>query len=172
MNSKLHNNAEIVKAYADYERQINIRHLNVACYLVVALMPIGMILDSFVYPEKVVYFLKLRLVCAFLAGVIWVILRTPIMEKIDKLLCLAIALLPSFFICWMIYATDGADSPYYAGLNLILLGIPLVVRWSVDLSVSASILVIAMYLTACSLHEPKAIVQHGIFANNLYFQFH
>jgi two-component system sensor histidine kinase PhcS len=101
--------------------------------------------------------------------VIWVILRTPIREKIDKLLCLAIALLPSFFICWMIYATDGADSPYYAGLNLILLGIPLVVRWSIDLSVSTSVLVIAMYLTACSLHESRAVVQHGIFANNLYF---
>ena len=72
-------------------------------------------------------------------------------------------------MCWMIYATDGADSPYYAGLNLILLGIPLVVRWSVDLSVSASILVVAMYLTACSLHEPKMPYQHGIFANNLYF---
>ena len=74
MNSKLFNNAETLKAYADYERQINIRHLKIACYLVVALMPIGMILDYFVYPEKVVYFFKLRLACTFLAGVIWLIL--------------------------------------------------------------------------------------------------
>ena len=169
MNNKLPHSAEILKAYTDYERQLNIRHLRVACYLVVALMPIGMILDHFDYPEKVTFFFELRLSCVFFTGLVWLILRTPIAEKFDKLLCVAIALLPSFFICWMIYATDGANSPYYAGLNLILLGIPLVVRWSIDLSVTTSILVVAMYLAACSFHQPKIALQPGIFQNNFYF---
>ncbi len=169
VNNRIFPNTEVLKAYTDYERQINIRHLKIGCYLVAALMPIGMGLDYFVYPQKIFYFFILRLACAFLAGVVWIILRTTIAEKIHKILCLTIALLPAFFICWMIYATDGADSPYYAGLNLILLAIPLVVRWSIDLSVSASMLVIAMYLTACSLHTPKTLEQHGIFANNIYF---
>jgi len=128
-----------------------------------------MILDYFVYPEKILYFFMLRLACAFCAGIVWLTLHTALARRIHKALCLSIALLPSFFICWMIYATDGADSPYYAGLNLILLAIPLVVRWSIDLSVIGSILVIAMYLAACYLHKSIVLTQHGIFANNLYF---
>ncbi len=132
-------------------------------------MPIGMILDYFVYPDKILYFFNLRLTCSIFAGIVWLVLRTSVAAKIHKLLCLSIALLPAFFICWMIYATDGAGSPYYAGLNLILLAIPLVVRWSIDLSIIASILVITMYLAACSFHVSNLSEQRGIFANNIYF---
>src|SRR5271169_4578813 len=82
VNKKFPSDAETLKAYEDYERQLNIGHLDVACYLIAALMPLGMILDYFVYPEKIVFFFKLRLLCAFLAGVIWLILRTPIRDKI------------------------------------------------------------------------------------------
>jgi len=33
-------------------------------------------------------------------------------------------MLPASFMCWMIYRTDGEASPYYAGLNLVLLVVP------------------------------------------------
>ncbi len=69
----------------------------------------------------------------------------------------------------MIYATEGVGSPYYAGLNLILLAIALIMRWSVDLSVTASLLVLAMYLTACFSCGPITASQFSIFVNNLYF---
>jgi len=169
MNSDIINDAAILKAYANYERQINNRHLKIGCYLVVALMPAGLVLDYFVYPEKLPYFLKLRLACSALAVVVWIILQTPLKDTAHKLLCLVIGVLPSAFICWMIYDTNGADSPYYAGLNLILLSIPLVVRWSVDLSVATSVAVVVMYLAACFFNHSQAHSQQGIFFNNLYF---
>ena len=170
MNSKYFNNAEALKAYADYERRIYTRHLEVGTYLVMALMPAGLVLDYFVYPKKVAYFLTLRLVSAFLAGVIWLVLQTRLRNKIHRYLSLVLALMPAFFICWMIYATDGAGSTYYAGLNLVLLSVALVMRWSVDLSIAASVTVILMYLAACFLHGP--IIQNtqaGVLINNLYF---
>ncbi|HSY10480.1 MAG TPA: ATP-binding protein [Candidatus Dormibacteraeota bacterium] len=169
MKNDFSNAAEVLKAYADYERQIYVKHLEVGCYLVMGLMPAGVILDFFVYPEKVGYFLKLRLACAILGGVIWVILHKPFSQKIHHLLSLIIALLPSFFICWMISVTEGADSPYYAGLNLVLIAIALVMRWSVDLSITASLSVMAMYLIACLLHGQISEILQGIFFNNLYF---
>jgi two-component system sensor histidine kinase PhcS len=165
----LPNNLEALKAYAEYERQINIRHLDIGCYLVMTLMPVGVILDYFVYPNEIGLFLKLRLACMLLAGGVWLILRMPWKLKFYRPLSLSIALLPSFFICWMIYATEGVDSPYYAGLNLILLSVTLVVRWSVDLSIIASLSVFVMYLAACFFHGPMTNDQPGTLVNNLYF---
>ena len=169
MKRDLQHDAEALRAYADYEHQIAIKHLAVGCYLVMLLMPAGVVLDYYVYPDKVGYFFGLRLLSTLLAGVIWGILHAPISKKIDRLISLAIALLPSFFICWMIYATEGAASPYYAGLNLVLLCIALIMRWSVGLSIIASLTTIAMYLAACFLHGSMTHGQHGIFINNLYF---
>ena len=126
VKNKLFNNAEALKAYADYERQITVNHLKVGCYLVMTLMPVGVVLDFFVYPKELGYFFILRLACALLAGAVLAILRMPFSLKIHWLLSLLIALLPSFFICWMIYLTEGFGSPYYAGLNLVLLSVAVV----------------------------------------------
>ena len=169
MKHNLQHDAEALKAYAEYEHQITIRHLEIGCYLVMLLMPVGVVLDYCVYPDKLGYFLTLRLLCVLLVGIVWGILHAPISKKFDRFLSLAIALLPAFFICWMIYATEGPNSPYYAGLNLVLLCVALIMRWSVGLSVTASLLTMAMYFAACSLHGPIALTHHGVFMNNLYF---
>jgi len=171
VNNLYSNNAEVNRAYEEYERQMNLRFLKVACYLVAVLMPMGTILDWLVYPDYFQFFFRLRLLCAGLAGVIWVLLHSKACQQFHRLLCLSIAWLPAFFICWMIYEKDGANSPYYAGLNLILLAIPLVVRWSVELSVVGTITVIGMYIAACLLHETQVSQQHNMIANNLYFIF-
>src|SRR5262249_22405924 len=60
-------------------------------------------------------------------------------------------------------------SPYYAGLNLVLLCVALIMRWSVGLSVAASLLTMAMYFAACLLYGPVTHAQYGAVANNLYF---
>ena len=169
MKHNLQHEAEALRAYADYEHQITIRHLEVGCYLVMLLMPVGVVLDYCVYPDKLGYFLALRLLCVLLVGIVWGILHAPISKKFDRFLSLAIALLPAFFICWMIYATEGPDSPYYAGLNLVLLCVALIMRWSVGLSVTASLLTMAMYFAACFLHGPVALTHHSGLMNNLYF---
>ena len=172
MTNKLFNSAEAQKVYTDYERQIYIRHLEVGSYLVMALMPAGVVLDYFVYPKKIGFFFGLRIIAALLAGGIWLTLQTRLRNKVDRYLSLAVALIPAFFICWMIYDTEGANSDYYAGLNLILLSVALVMRWSADLSVAASVLIILMYLTACFMHGsimPQAAP--GVLVNNLYFLF-
>jgi signal transduction histidine kinase len=161
--------AEILKKYAAYEHQITARHLEIGCYLVMVLMPAGVFLDHYVYPADAGFFFQLRLCAAFLALGLWALLRTEISKKMDWILSLVIALIPAFFICWMIYATDGTDSPYYAGLNLVLLAIALVMRWSVGLSVTASVIVMGMYLGGCFLHGPIDREHYGVFMNNIYF---
>ncbi len=50
-----------------------------------------------------------------------------------------------------------------------MLAIALVMRWSVALSITASLAVILMYLAVCLLHGPTADIQRGVFFNNTYF---
>ena len=170
MRNKFFSDDEALRAFNDYERQIYVRHLEVGSYLVMILMPAGVVLDYFVYPSKLRYFFTLRLASTFLGGCVWLALRTRLREKVHRHLSLVLALMPAFFICWMIYASDGVASTYYAGLNLILLSVALVMRWSADLSITASVLVILMYLAACSLHGRTALDnQSGVLVNNLYF---
>ena len=62
---------------------------------------------------------------------IWWFITTPIGSRHDRLLGLILPGLPTFFISWMIYLKEGPVSPYYAGLNLVLLGAVIILRWSV-----------------------------------------
>jgi len=75
--------------------------------------------------------------------------------------------MPTFFIAWMIQATDGSTSLYYAGMNLVLLVVGFVLNWTLRESLIATLAVVVLYLAACFLHGP--IEKGGAFANNLYF---
>lgn len=171
MSESTQNRAEVLRTYADYERQVTLGHLRVGCGLVMALMPLGVALDYCVYREQVGLFLILRLACVLMAAATWGILRMPISRKYHRALGVIIALLPVFFICWMIAVTDGAASPYYAGLTLILLSVAFVMRWSVGISALTLVLILAMYLGACAVHafllKPEGDLR--ILCNNLYF---
>src|SRR5438309_109534 len=116
--------AELKRAYADYTASVSVRNSKVACGLVVALMPAGISLDYFVYPQFLGYFFKLRLLCSALAAlVLWALRQPKLAKNFGRLLCMGWYVLPAFFISWMIAATEGAMSPYYAGLNLVILAV-------------------------------------------------
>jgi signal transduction histidine kinase len=158
---------QVLKAFAEHDRRATFTNFQVACYLGILLMPIGVVLDFFVYPDKVRFFLGLRLACSVLIGASLAFAMTPAGRKHYRLLGLMLAMMPTFFISWMIQATDGSTSLYYAGLNLVLLVVGFVLNWTFSESLIAVSSVLAMYLIACFLHGP--IRGGGAFANNVYF---
>jgi signal transduction histidine kinase len=169
MPSSAPDNLEIQVAFAEYDRQETIRNFKVACVIGMTLMPAGVVLDRFVYPAQAVYFLKLRLLCALLIGLFLALLLTPVGHKHYRFQGVLLFMLPASFIAWMIYATEGALSPYYAGLNVVLLVLAYVLHWTFRESLSTSGLVIALYFAACFLHGPIHRAEAGLFVNNLYF---
>ena len=158
---------EIKRAFLDYDRQVTIKNIQVGCLLGMVLMPAGIVLDYFVYPEMLAFFFKLRMWCSVLIGVFWLIVITPFGHRHCRELGVTLAMFPAFFMSWMIYASAGADSPYYAGLNLVLLFVGFVLQWTFTQSVVAITLVLLMYLGACLFSG--SISQDGTFVNNLYF---
>jgi signal transduction histidine kinase len=159
--------ADIQRAFLEAERSVWIRNFRVASILAFVFIPAGITLDIFVYPEHFKEFLALRLICSGLLLFIWWFVLTPIGMRYYRVLGWILPALPTFFISAMIYRTEGAGSPYYAGLNLVLLGAAIILRWTVFDSVVAFLEVIGFYLIACLLHGQ--IADPKIFYNNCYF---
>jgi signal transduction histidine kinase len=163
---------DIQAAFADYDRRETISNFKVACVLGMVLMPAGCLLDKSVIvdPVQVSYFLKLRFLCSLLIGLFLALLLTPLGRKHYRFNGVFLFMLPASCIAWMIYKTAGADSPYYAGLNLVLLVLAYVLHWTFRESLAAASLVIALYLAACFFHGPTRPPDHpSLFVNNLYF---
>jgi signal transduction histidine kinase len=161
------NDPEFKQAFLDNERQVRINTGKLACALVVVLMPFGVLLDYAVYPDKVGYFFRLRLLCSILVGIIWLLHRTKWARNNYRLLGLPIVMLPAFFIAFMIFVTHGASSPYYAGLNLILLAVSAVGHWTLRDTMISVTSVILMYFGAS--YANAANFDSRNFFNNLYF---
>ena len=168
MRSTSPNSTEIKAAFQDWDQAATIANFKITCYLGLVLMPAGIVLDYFVYPQDVLEFLKLRLMCDILIAAFLSILATPFAKKYYRFLGVALAMLPAFFISLMIYRIpNGASSPYYAGLNLVMLAVGFVMHWTFLESLVAMTLIITMYLTACLANGPLRDL--GIFFNNIYF---
>lgn len=167
MKQDIWNDPEFKQAFLDNERQVRINTGKLACALVVVLMPLGVLLDAAVYPDKTEYFFLLRLLCSFLVAIVWWLHRTAWGKNHYEILGLPIVILPAFFIALMIFLTDGTSSPYYAGLNLILLAVSAVGHWSFrDTMISVSS-VIVMYFAAS--YANATVFDFRNFFNNLYF---
>src|SRR5271154_3219042 len=164
------NSAEINQAFLENERTVWVRNFRVACILAFIFVPAGSSLDYLVYREHFGEFFRLRLICSALLLFIWWFVKTPIGLRYYRVLGLILPALPTFFISLMIYRTEGANSPYYAGLNLVLLGAAIILRWTFVDSLLACLEVLGLYLVACLLrHGP--IEHQNIFFNNIYFIF-
>jgi hypothetical protein len=62
-------------------------------------------------------------------------------RKSGKWLGIIVPLLPVVFIAWMIVVKGGFASPYYAGMNLVLLAVGAVLHWTLSESIVAVTLV-------------------------------
>jgi len=158
---------EFQEAFQANEREDRISTVKVGSALVFFLMPAGTLLDHYVYPEQAPAFLYLRLLCSALVAFFWYLHTTPFGRRHYRYLGLAIPLLPAFFICLMIYDRNGPDSPYYAGLNLILLAASVVVHWNIRESLLSVAGVMIMYFAAC--YKQTASQHLSDLVNNYYF---
>ena len=107
---------EFRAAYQEHEREITIRKTRVGCFLGIVMVPLFGALDHYIYPQQAFSFLLLRLLCSALMAGLYPILATRFGRQHYHLQGLFLLFLPSATIAWMIHATEGAASPYYAGL--------------------------------------------------------
>jgi two-component system, sensor histidine kinase PhcS len=158
---------EFRAAYQEYDREITIRKTKWGCWLGIAMVPLFGLLDFYVYRPYALDFLVLRLICSALMFGLFFVLKTDFGQKYYHLQGLVLLFLPSATIAWMVYATEGTASPYYAGLILVLMVLAVVLDWPIWESIISVLLVLVLYMAAC-LFSPQPFDPH-LFVDSLYF---
>jgi signal transduction histidine kinase len=161
------NDQEIHKAYADYDREDSIANAKIGCVMATIMMPLGSFtMDFFTYKSHLVDFFQWRLMSSCLTLIVFTLLMTKWGERHYRLLRVAWYWIPMIFIACLIYAANDPTSPYYAGFNLVLIGVGVMLPWTYIEIFITSLLVIAIYVVI--------VVMHGwghnrVLPNNLFF---
>ena len=150
------------------EREVGLRYSIVAHVLLITLMPAGVSLDWFVYPEHLREFAAVRFAVAVCGAVALALHRTRFVKENIRWFTMLTPWLVNAAISWMVYRTEGALSPYYAGLNLVIAGIGVLSVWSFGEATLTSLLTLAFYVVACVAKGSLAGQVHLLY-NNLYF---
>ena len=163
---------QLAGAYHEFDRDFRVQVAKVGFFLVLVCVPLGISLDWFVYPELRGPIFVARVLCDLAAAPLFALMFTRWGRRWVNVLGLAWPLLPVLTIAWMIYASEGAASPYYAGLNLTLLAACLLMPYTLSEALGLCLSTIAMYVAACLAHRALRHPQTpeaGILFNNLYF---
>jgi two-component system sensor histidine kinase PhcS len=154
-------------AYLEHERELTVRKTRLGCLLGALFVPLFSGLDFYIYPENARLFLAMRLFCSMAMVAFYPMIGSDFGRRHFRLLGVVILFFPSATIAWMVYYTTGANSPYYAGLILVMMFLAVLLDWTFWQSVAAVVLVWALYLTACLLSDSPT--EAGILVNNLFF---
>ncbi|HXE53409.1 MAG TPA: ATP-binding protein, partial [Tepidisphaeraceae bacterium] len=168
---------KLAEAYREFDRGLRVRQAKVGAVLSLVLMPAGVSLDYFVYPHLTWSILQARLLTDVFLIPCFAILFMAFGRRYVKFLGNLWAVPPTWAICWMIYASEGVISPYYAGLNLIIIGACLLLPYTLKDAIFFCTFVLLSYSAACVLNifmPPHMAVHHaqfqfGTLFNNLYF---
>jgi signal transduction histidine kinase len=156
-------------AFREYESGVAFDNARRAAVFAAIFMLAGWSLDWVVFPEKAWNFLLIRATCAILLGIVFLLigrLKSPVLRH---QVAQGVAVLPLISICVMIAMTDGGNSVYYAGLNLVLVGLSLLLRWSFLNSLGMIVSCGVCY--ALSVTASPAEPHFRIIFNNSYFLF-
>ncbi|HEY4417330.1 MAG TPA: ATP-binding protein [Verrucomicrobiae bacterium] len=154
------------QAFDKQERHDRISNSKLATILSIVLMPAGLTLDFFVYPEHLWLFFGVRVLASCLMGLVWLWFYLN-HEKNDRVFGVAWYMIPTIAIAWMMYYANDPNSPYYAGLNIVLLAVGLLSPWTYRQNLISATAVIVIYLVASYSMASKQ--PFGAVFNNLYF---
>jgi signal transduction histidine kinase len=95
----------------------------ISALVALVLVPAGIVLDRSFYPRMIEPFFQLRVAADILIFLCLLTYSTPFGKHYVREVTFLWLVLIQMMICYMIFLTDGARSPYYAGLNLSVLAV-------------------------------------------------
>jgi two-component system sensor histidine kinase PhcS len=157
---------EIEKLYLESDRDLRIKRSMLGCVLCIFFVPLGAIVDYFLYNELLLTFLIGRFICSILIVFILSILFFEIGKRNVKILTMLWLLFVIITMCWIIYSTDKYASTYYASLSVFIFSVAVIIPLSTKEMLYFCTITIILYLFS-SLTFP--LENRNILFNNLYF---
>ncbi|MDB6117664.1 MAG: integral rane sensor hybrid histidine kinase [Verrucomicrobiaceae bacterium] len=159
--------AELLTRFEQSEEKVRVTNFRVAAALALVFMLAGSTLDIVVLRSYAASFFAIRVICALCLGGVLVALSKVHHGRGLTILGHLVASLPMASILWMIASSEGGESSYYAGLNLVLMGASLLLRWRTKDSIINSVLCLGGFLFV-ALHGMR---DGRMVFNNFYFLF-
>lgn len=150
------------------ETQILAEQSRIGCWLMLVLIPAGITLDYFVYPDRVWEFAGYRLIAVLPVIGALVLGRRSTGERLPRVVIALWLGSAIVMICAMIYVADGARSSYYDGLVLALLAVGILLPLKVGDVAVLALATIVLYAVAC-LAPGAAAFDVARFFNATYF---
>ncbi|GAB2842142.1 hypothetical protein GCM10027277_06580 [Pseudoduganella ginsengisoli] len=159
---------EFSHSYAAVLRAYRLKFSRGGAYTCIVLVMLGVGLDASLYPDDALDFVELRALVSILLLAVPALLRTEWGQRHVQRITFAWLLLPQMMISWMIHATEGPSSIYYAGLNLAVFASGIALQFSVLQCLALGGITYLMYFVACYTH-PGGAPWHGPYAVNSLF---
>lgn len=160
--------SDLLQAFRENEGGIALNNSRRTAVFVGIFMMATSSLDWVIFNDRALMFLVIRTTCTVLLGVIFWYLGDATRSKARlKSAAHGIALLPLVSICLMIAVTGGGNSVYYAGLNLILVGLSLLLMWTFWNSLGMILVTFACYslgvLSSSTVSDFETLVGNSFF---------
>jgi response regulator RpfG family c-di-GMP phosphodiesterase/signal transduction histidine kinase len=148
-------------------REKAIRDTRLTAVVASVLFPLFCILDYFAYPQSFVLFVLIRSVVVLGSMVIFLLMRTRAGMKNPRLFAMLEYLLCGSTIVLMVHLSDGYVSPYYAGVNLVLMAFISILPLDAKRTALICSILYALYVVPILVRQ--GIVHFDIFLNNNFF---
>ena len=164
------NHEELLASFESMLRRRNVACLRLAALLVSILFPIFWILDWVVMPDWVKLTFWLRLLAILYSLGIWIATfrRGEWVYRYTDHLGFSLGILISWLITIMTWLDQGYEAPYYAGLNLVILGCSFLFAWPLRLAIVFNALLYGFYMAplligVIPIHDPGVALTNQFF---------
>jgi len=142
--------------------------LKTLTFLVITLVPLFFVLDYFIVPRNLLKQVAIyRLVATFIVIIQYVIIRMTKPSSLSYLHGYLVSVVVGGVIVLMTRDLGGFYSSYYAGLNLVIIGVNLLLPWKAKHSAINSGIIVFLYVFANIIeindYQPNYLI------NNLFF---
>ena len=160
--------------HVDYEAELadfRLAYSRAGCIVACVLVPGGVGLDLAFYPEQALTLGIMRGLTTVVLVMLLALLYSRIADRYVRGITLTWLALPQVMIAWMIYYTEGAQSPYVFGLSLALYAAGIVMPIGLLQSVGLGVFTCVAYLLAGLLHAHAPVPSGALVGNTIFLLF-
>lgn len=133
------------EAYSAEERRDYVSRATIGTFVSIPLNLFCSVMDYHMYRDHWQSLFQARIISVSISAVVWAWLLTPIGKRHPRWSC-AWYLSPLIMILWMIHEVNDGYSFYFAGLNIIMVGMGLLTPWAFLQNLVTSTFVVGAYL--------------------------
>ena len=157
----------LVDEFEKHEREIRHENIKSTALMAALITMLGLGMDYFVYPKSIEDLLIIRVAATVISLGIYRYANRYGRDEVPPIFPSLLPITIILSIALMILITEGGESPYYAGLNLVLVALAILMRWTVKMSLQMSAFLIVAYIAAISVSLDS--VSGRILISNFFF---